>query len=74
MLLFHVEDVLGIAQLKSGKFRKNVTRFNIKKAVDDIVEIQQYSADQKNINIDVRFMNKRLTSDLSPIIRKFSSI
>ena len=39
LLLFHVEDVLGIAQLKSGKFRKNESRFNIKKAIDDIIEI-----------------------------------
>ena len=40
MLLFHVEDVLGMAQLKAGKFRKNETKFNIKKAVNDIIEIQ----------------------------------
>ena len=55
ILLFHVEDLLGMAQLKCGKFRKNESKFNIKKAVEDIIEIQQYSADQKNIKIDVEY-------------------
>ena len=39
LLLFHVEDVLGMAQLKSGKFRKNESRFNIRRAIDDIIDI-----------------------------------
>ena len=40
LLLFHVEDVLGMAQLKSGKFRKNESRFNVRRAIEDIVDIQ----------------------------------
>ena len=39
LLLFHVEDVLGMAQLKSGKFRKNESRFNVRRAIEDIVDI-----------------------------------
>ena len=59
-----------MAQLKSGKFRKNGSKFNIKKAVDDIVEIQQYSADQKNINIDVKYIYKRSTLNLDRVLKR----
>jgi hypothetical protein len=39
LLLLNVEDILGFAQLKAGKFVKNVKKFNIKRAIDDIVSI-----------------------------------
>ena len=39
ILLFHVEDILGMAQLKSGKFRKIIAKFNVKKAIDEIMHI-----------------------------------
>ena len=40
ILLFHVEDVLGMAQMKTGKFRKNETKFNVRRAINEIVNIQ----------------------------------
>ena len=49
LLLLNVEDILGYAQLKAGKFVKNVSKFNIKRAIDEIVSIQRYQADSKNI-------------------------
>jgi signal transduction histidine kinase len=42
MLLHHVEDILGYAQLKAGKFIKNIENFNIQKTVEDIILIQKY--------------------------------
>ena len=39
LLLLNVEDILGYAQLKAGKFVKNIKKFNIKRAVDEIVSI-----------------------------------
>jgi len=38
-LLLNVEDILGYAQLKAGKFRKIIKRFNIKRAIDEIISI-----------------------------------
>ena len=38
----NVEDILGYAQINAGKFVKTLKKFNIKKAVDDIIAIQQY--------------------------------
>jgi signal transduction histidine kinase len=55
LLLLHVEDILGYAQLKAGKFIKNIQKFNVKKAVEDIVNIQRYQADSKEISIETMF-------------------
>lgn len=54
--------------MKTGKFRKNETKFNLRSAIDEIVNIQQYQADQKGINIKVdfsRFQKKLRHSSLS---------
>ena len=40
LLLLNVEDILGFAQIKAGKFSKNITLFNVKKAISDIMGIQ----------------------------------
>jgi hypothetical protein len=42
LLLLNVEDILGYAQLKAGKFTKIIKRFNIKRAIEDIASIQMY--------------------------------
>ena len=39
LLLLNVEDILGYAQLKAGKFVKIIKKFNIKRAIDEIVAI-----------------------------------
>lgn len=55
LLLFHVEDILGMAQLKSGKFRKIIAKFNLKTAVDEIIHIQKFTSDLKNVKMMVDF-------------------
>jgi hypothetical protein len=39
LLLLNVEDILGFAQLKAGKFVKIIKKFSIKRAIEDIVSI-----------------------------------
>lgn len=56
LLLLNVEDILGFAQLKAGKFVKNIKKFNIKRAVEDIVSIQQYQAESKEITIETEYI------------------
>lgn len=51
LLLLNVEDILGYAQLKAGKFQKIVKRFNIKRCIEDIVSIQMYQAEAKKISL-----------------------
>ena len=35
----NVEDILGFAQIKAGKFSKHTKEFNVKKAIEDIMSI-----------------------------------
>jgi signal transduction histidine kinase len=56
LLLLNVEDILGFAQLKAGKFYKDIKKFNIKRAVQEIISIQQYQAESKNIIIESDFI------------------
>jgi signal transduction histidine kinase len=62
LLLLNVEDILGFAQLKAGKFVKVIKGFNIKRAVEEIVAIQQYQAESKNISIRTEFIGFPLKS------------
>jgi signal transduction histidine kinase len=52
---FLVEDLLDYAQIKAGKFRMNLKRFDIRKTVKEVIEIQQQKADAKNINLKCEF-------------------
>lgn len=56
MLLLHVEDILGYAQLKAGKFIKDIKSFNVRRTIDEIISIQQYKAEAKNIIISTSFL------------------
>ena len=45
LLLFNVEDILGMAQIRANKFQKNITEFDVGKCLDSIVSIQQFKAE-----------------------------
>lgn len=51
ILNFLVNDILDFSQLKSGKFRKDNSNFNIKEAVEEIVQIQKEKAEFCGINL-----------------------
>ena len=42
LLMLNVEDILGYAQIKNNRFTKHLKPFNIKRSVQDIMEIQEY--------------------------------
>ena len=47
LLNFHVEDILGLADLKTGKFTKKICQFNLEKALKEIKQFQEYNAQTK---------------------------
>ena len=57
MLLLNVEDILGYAQIQNKRFVKNPKTFSIKRAVQDIIDIQIYQAVSKGIQISSDFIN-----------------
>mmetsp|Transcript_12541 Transcript_12541/g.21114 ORF Transcript_12541/g.21114 Transcript_12541/m.21114 type:complete len:408 (-) Transcript_12541:644-1867(-) len=57
ILRFLVNDMLDFARLKQDKFVKEVKTFDIREAVQEIVEIQQYQADRLGIALETEFRN-----------------
>lgn len=45
-----VQDLLDYAQIKAGKFRKNISEFNIRKSVEKVMSIQRLNAQKKGID------------------------
>ena len=52
MMMFNVEDLLALPQLKQGKLPKHVTEINIKESVDEVVDIMDYMLKVKNIHLE----------------------
>ena len=46
-----------MAQLKSGKFRKIISKFSVRTAIDEIMHIQKFSSDLKNVEMRVEFLD-----------------
>ena len=42
--------------MRAGKFSKQINKFNIKRAVEDIISIQSYQAESKNIKLEPSFV------------------
>ena len=36
-----VNDILDFAQIKAGKFRKEICKFNIEETIKEVIEIQK---------------------------------
>ena len=49
-----VHDLLDYAQIKAGKFRKNLILFDIRKTVEEVKSILQEKADAKGIILDYK--------------------
>ena len=55
-----IQDLLDYAQIKAGKFRMNLTHFDLKQSVKDVIEILQQKAEAKNIILVQNFDNLAL--------------
>jgi signal transduction histidine kinase len=51
ILTFLVNDMLDFAQLRSGKFRKDLFNFDVREAIAEIVNIQMLKAEFCGINL-----------------------
>ena len=43
------QDLLDFAQLENGKFRKNEKLFDVHECIQEVVDIQKYKADVRDI-------------------------
>jgi signal transduction histidine kinase len=51
LMLYNVEDLLDYGQLESGNFRKNIELFDVRKSIQEIINVQQYKASDKRIKL-----------------------
>lgn len=61
----NVEDILGFAQIKAGKFTKAVKPFSVKRAIEETMTIQQYKADSLKINMESEFVGFEVDNKVS---------
>ena len=65
LLLFFVNDILDFSKIKAKKFKKNISTFNLKEAVGEIMGIQQHQADAMETRIltNIENCNETITTD-----------
>ena len=51
LMLYNVEDLLDLGQMESGNFRKIIQKFNMKKCIQEMLDVQMFKANDKNINL-----------------------
>ena len=56
LLNFFVSDLLCLAQIEKGTLRKNIHRFCVKEAVEEVMLIQHQKAESKRITIAHKFV------------------
>lgn len=47
--------MLDFAQIRHGKFRVNIKRFNVREAVNKVIDIQKMKANAKGIELNATF-------------------
>lgn len=57
IMRFIVQDLLDYAQIKEGKFRKNVKVFDVREAVQTVMKIQRDKALNNGISLECKFEN-----------------
>ena len=55
LLHFYVSDLLCMAEIEKKNFKKHITRFNIRKAIDAVIRIQREFSEPKAVVVVTRF-------------------
>jgi signal transduction histidine kinase len=56
-MTFIVQDLLDYAQIKAGKFRKNISIFNIRESIEKVMCIQRKKAEERGIDFSAVYKN-----------------
>ena len=51
LLNFYVADILCMSQIQNGTFRKNISKFDLEKAIEEVMMIQRDNAEAKQIDL-----------------------
>lgn len=61
MMGFLVDDLLDFAQINAGKFRKVITSFDLKEAIEEVVNIQKDKAQMGGIKLSSSYHQQNLS-------------
>ena len=64
LLNFYVEDLLSLSQIEKGTFRKTVSRFNVREAIEEVMTIQRDKAESKNITMELQLVGFEESGDV----------
>ena len=56
-LVFVVNDMLDLGQLTSSKFRKVITKFNVKTSIEEIISVLDFKAKQMKVQVEIHMEN-----------------
>ena len=57
VMKYLIQDLLDFAQMKAGKFRKNVKKFDVKEIIEETMSIEQEKAKNKGVELKVEYIN-----------------
>lgn len=57
LLLLNVEGSLSVAQIYLGKFQKQISRFSVKRAIEEVIDIFKEQADAMGIKQQFELIN-----------------
>ena len=52
-----IKDLLDYAQIRAGKFRKNITTFDIRKSIEKVMAISRLNVKNKGLDFEVEYLN-----------------
>ncbi|MFZ3382684.1 MAG: PAS domain S-box protein [Candidatus Methanoperedens sp.] len=76
-LLSLINDVIDISKIEAGKLEVNVSRFNLKGVIDEVVSTLKQELNGKGLSVDIDFIDVELNTDrrrlLQCLINLFSN-
>lgn len=60
MLKFFVRDMLDFQMIKANKMKKDISSFNIREAINEVVRMQEYTAKKNKIEIKMEFKSRQI--------------
>ena len=58
LLKFYVRDLLDFQQIKLNKLKKDIEDFNLKDAIQEVVDVLQYQASRAGIPIIIEYIGE----------------
>lgn len=69
MLKFFVQDMLDFQMIRAGKLIKDISSFNLRDAINEVVEMLEYIAISNEIQVKIEYRHTDLDQNPNYIIK-----